>query len=165
MYKQYFQPSNHFCNHWDDKALSWAAARLILVAENQWTLSFTRRWKCSISTGPVPLEIKHKSVLLKDITASSDKQRNCHCDLSPPVSGARTAPATGPPTPGTGHPAAGRWRRGRRRGGWAATLFPLLPAPTVILAIGRAPAHAGWHTAGITHTREGLLMSKLSENL
>lgn len=69
------------------------------------------------------------------------------------VSGARAAPAIGPPAPAAGHPAAWR-RRGRRgRGRRAATLFPLPSAPAAVLAVRRASTHAVWQSAGTTNTR------------
>lgn len=90
------------------------------------------------------------------------KKKKACCAFSPPVSvsGARTAPATGPPTPAAVHPAPRGRRRRRGRGGWPTTLFLLPLAPAVILTVRRAPTHAGWQSAGITHkSRVNLLTS------
>lgn len=149
MYRQYFQPLIHFCNHGEDEPLAGLLGNLF--------------WRTHSLT---------QSVVLKDTSAGQSPTQYSHLQpcyaLSPPVfvpvPWARAAPATGPPTPATGHPAAGGWRRRRGRRGWPATRFFLPPAPTVIFTVRRAPTHAGWLSAGTTPThththRSNLLMS------
>lgn len=148
-------------------------SNFILVAQETWVQCFfpsqggenaasASDMKHSPSCSRTLQQDSHFLLLLH---AASDQKEKACCAFSPPVSvpvpvsGARTAPAAGPPTPAAVHPAPGGWRRGRGRGRWPTTLFLLPPAPAVILAVRRAPTHAGWQSAGITHTRAGLLTS------